>query len=699
MASKSGEANFFPEVPVFPSMGTFQPVYSKFDLTTYIQGASDYEIMAFLVGKYNACLEAYGTITKLSTDTITACKQLQDWINSWFDNLDVQEELNKKIDSMVADGSFERLLHQTFDAQINRQTTSAVTAWLVANVTPTGSAVVVDKSLSVAGAAADAKEAGKALIGSVNVYNATTAAKYPDLNTVPCNRVILFTNRNTYDLANAPAEQDGLFYSVALETKNANEQTAIIQYYATDVAANPNNFYTRIKFGPTKWSDWTSYKNITDNLTNKAILGSVNVYNANTAAKYPDLNTVPCNRVILFTNRNTYDLANAPAEQDGLFYSVALETKNANEQTAIIQYYATDVAANPNNFYTRIKFGPTKWSDWTSYKNITDNLTNKAILGSVNVYNANTAAKYPDLNTVPCNRVILFTNRNTYDLANAPTVNDGLFYSIARDVNDPTGYVQYYITTTNMWRRVKWGTTFRAWINMDSAQSDSSDYMPSSIAQFIRLGVVGDSYASGEIVLPPDYNFIDYYNLSWGQCIARRNGITCTNYSGGGLTTRTWLTSKKGQTLLTSSAPDNLYLLALGINDANKLGLDYLGSIEDIKSDYNQNADTFYGNYGKIISIIMAKSSTAKIVMLDLANDNNSSLYNTYNTAIKEIAKHFGIPCIHENDDAFFNSAFYKNKSYGHPTATTYGGMAVAIERLFAKCCVDNVNYFRNYIG
>lgn len=160
MANKPGEANFFHEVPVFPSMGTFQPVYGKFDLTTYIQGASDYEIMAFLVGKYNACLEAYGNITKLSTDTITACKQLQDWINSWFDNLDVQEELNKKIDSMVADGSFGRLLHQTFDEQINQQTTSAVTKWLVANVTPTGSAVVVDKSLSIEGAAADAKATG-----------------------------------------------------------------------------------------------------------------------------------------------------------------------------------------------------------------------------------------------------------------------------------------------------------------------------------------------------------------------------------------------------------------------------------------------------------------------------------------------------------------------------------------------------------
>ena len=163
MANKPGEANFFPDVPVYPEMGTFQPVYGKFDLTTYIQGASDYEIMAFLVGKYNACLEAYGNITKLSTDTITACKQLQDWINSWFTNLDVQEEINKKLDSMVADGSFETLLHHTFDTQINQQTINAVTEWLVKNVTPAGSAVAVDKSLSIEGAAADAKSTGTAI--------------------------------------------------------------------------------------------------------------------------------------------------------------------------------------------------------------------------------------------------------------------------------------------------------------------------------------------------------------------------------------------------------------------------------------------------------------------------------------------------------------------------------------------------------
>lgn len=180
MANKPDEANLFPDVPQFPSMGTFQPVYGKFDLTTYIQGASDYEIMAFLVGKYNACLEAYGTVTKLSSDTVTACKQLQDWINSWFDNLDVKEEINNKLDRIVADGSFGTILHHTFDTQINQQTTRAVTDWLVANVTPTGSAVMVDNSLTISGAAADSKTVGDLLnpIKGEQYYDSTSGVFY-----------------------------------------------------------------------------------------------------------------------------------------------------------------------------------------------------------------------------------------------------------------------------------------------------------------------------------------------------------------------------------------------------------------------------------------------------------------------------------------------------------------------------------------
>ena len=224
MANKPGEANFFPDVPEFPSMGVFQPIYGKFDLTTYIQGASDYEIMAFLVGKYNACLEAYGNITKLSTNTITACKQLQDWINSWFTNLDVQEEINKKLDKMVADGSFGTLLHQTFDAQINQQTTSAVTAWLVANVTPTGSAVIVDKSLSIEGAAADAKYTS--ILCRANKPGIPASA---DLNHYQIPGTYILTTATT--LVNAPANLNRGMLKVDLIPNDNGFSNNVVQYF------------------------------------------------------------------------------------------------------------------------------------------------------------------------------------------------------------------------------------------------------------------------------------------------------------------------------------------------------------------------------------------------------------------------------------------------------------------------------------
>ena len=244
MANKPGTANFFPDVPAYPEMGTFQPVYGKFDLTTYIQGASDYEIMAFLVGKYNACLEAYDKVTKLSTDTITAAHQLQDWINTWFDNLDVQQELNNKIDSMVADGSFGTLLHQTFDTQINQQTTSAVTAWLVANVTPTGSAVVVDKSLSIEGAAADAKVVGEVTLNKTM----PTVPNNTDLNDFTHLGMSYLSSDNTY--TNSPTIS-GLLLNYNIGTIATVRHNQVIYDSITDKI-----YYRRYKPVEKIWTEW-----------------------------------------------------------------------------------------------------------------------------------------------------------------------------------------------------------------------------------------------------------------------------------------------------------------------------------------------------------------------------------------------------------------------------------------------------------
>ena len=68
----------------------------------------------------------------------------------YFDNLDVQNEINNKLDAMAESGELSALITPLVPA--------AVGAWLTEHLTPTEPPV--DNTLSIEGAAADAKTVG-----------------------------------------------------------------------------------------------------------------------------------------------------------------------------------------------------------------------------------------------------------------------------------------------------------------------------------------------------------------------------------------------------------------------------------------------------------------------------------------------------------------------------------------------------------
>lgn len=225
-----------------------------------------------------------------------------------------------------------------------------------------------------------------------------------------------------------------------------------------------------------------------------------------------------------------------------------------------------------------------------------------------------------------------------------------------------------------------------------------------NLSMFEKFGVVGDSFASGALMTDPNTGEA-HYNLSWGQVLARNLGTECINFSEGGLTTKTWLTSAKGLPLLLSSDAQDIYYLALGINDAYHLSNEPivpLGTISDIKADYRQNPDSFYGNYGRIIDQIKAKAPKAKLVMFTVATYSNATYSSPNKTsisnAIKEIASHYSIPVIEQDADWFFRSDFYLNNMvFSHPTAPLYSGMANAFKRMIESVIHDNYSYFADY--
>ena len=127
----------------------------------YDDSLSYYELLDKVIDYLNKTME---DVTVLNDDTealYTAYNQLQSYVNNYFDDLDVQDEINAKLDQMAIDG--------TLSSLINPQIPGAVSAWLAANVNPVGSAVIVDSTLTIAGAAADAQATGNALNGKQDI--------------------------------------------------------------------------------------------------------------------------------------------------------------------------------------------------------------------------------------------------------------------------------------------------------------------------------------------------------------------------------------------------------------------------------------------------------------------------------------------------------------------------------------------------
>ena len=212
-----------------------------------------------------------------------------------------------------------------------------------------------------------------------------------------------------------------------------------------------------------------------------------------------------------------------------------------------------------------------------------------------------------------------------------------------------------------------------------------------SVNMFESIGAIGDSYTAGSTRNSAG-TWKDYRNLSWIATMGKRSGTEWKNYGHGGATTKSFLETTEFANALSDNACD-IYFFALGQNDGNQSLT--IGTVADIHdSDYTQNPDTFYGNYGRIIQQIKNHAPNAKLVMI--TNWVQGATWTAYDVAIRAIADHYSIPVIEPFDDYFFNLELYQDyKEYGHPTTLGYSSMGLAMERLFSKCVNDNPAYFK----
>ncbi len=151
-------------------------------------------------------------------------------------------------------------------------------------------------------------------------------------------------------------------------------------------------------------------------------------------------------------------------------------------------------------------------------------------------------------------------------------------------------------------------------------------------AIFRRIGCIGDSLASGELESRMNGvpGFHDCYEYSWGQFMARACGSVAYNFSRGGLTAKAFVENVKDEQLniLDPARKCQAYVIALGCNDVSKvmMGQLTLGATADVHPDApDENAPTYAGYMGKILSWVKQSEPKARIFLVTLPRDGQDS--------------------------------------------------------------------------
>lgn len=150
------DANFTPELGNYRSLQPFRFWCQKVLPLVYDDSLSYYELLCKVVDYLNKTMEDVETLHGDVTGLHNAYVKLQGYVNDYFNNLDVQVEINNKLDAMASDGTLLEIIKPT----INALTISTIEEWLGKHIT-NPSNPPIDTSLTISGAAADAKTVGK----------------------------------------------------------------------------------------------------------------------------------------------------------------------------------------------------------------------------------------------------------------------------------------------------------------------------------------------------------------------------------------------------------------------------------------------------------------------------------------------------------------------------------------------------------
>ena len=114
-------ADFTPELGNYKTLRPFRYWCQQVLPLVYDNSLSYYELLCKVVDYLNKTMEDVETLYSDVTNLHSAYEELQGYVNNYFSSLDVQKEINNKLDSMAEDGSLYAIIRRYTDPIVNKQ--------------------------------------------------------------------------------------------------------------------------------------------------------------------------------------------------------------------------------------------------------------------------------------------------------------------------------------------------------------------------------------------------------------------------------------------------------------------------------------------------------------------------------------------------------------------------------------------------
>ena len=200
----------------------------------------------WFLNEFNKVLAEWDAMNKSFIDLNAAFIDLRNYVHDYFKNLDVQAEIDNKLNSMVNDGSFFNIIQNT----VTTTTTETTTNWLRDNISQSASPVV-DKSLKISGAAADSMVTGE------RTSLTYIESKSFDANNAEWNRFYFINNLLGGESTNTP---DNNKFGYLITKLTSGDLVRGVQIYLT--ADGTVRIYQRYYYG----ASFTPWKKMKDTI-------------------------------------------------------------------------------------------------------------------------------------------------------------------------------------------------------------------------------------------------------------------------------------------------------------------------------------------------------------------------------------------------------------------------------------------------